>query len=157
MALVELIEHLPTRGFGAGNATGVLVTIGYDTLMSGIGAAGLDTGTRISARDARRLACNAAIIPAVLGGNSEVLDLGRTKRFYDRPQRIKALIEHRGCAVEGCDQPGTHMHHPLEWSKGGETNADGIPICPGHHTRAHDTRYTMTKLPTGKYGFHRRT
>ena len=69
MALVELIEHLPTGGFGAGNTAGVLVTLGYDSLVSGIGAAGLDTGVRISARDARRLACNAAIIPAVLGGS----------------------------------------------------------------------------------------
>ena len=30
-------------------------------------------------------------------------------------------------------------------------------ICPPHHSRAHDTRYKMTRLPTGKYGFHRRT
>jgi hypothetical protein len=30
-------------------------------------------------------------------------------------------------------------------------------ICPPHHARAHDTRYQMTKLPTGKYGFNRRT
>ena len=30
-------------------------------------------------------------------------------------------------------------------------------ICPWHHSRAHDQRYDMTKLPTGKYGFHRRT
>ena len=30
-------------------------------------------------------------------------------------------------------------------------------ICPPHHTRAHDQTYNMTKLPTGKYTFHRRT
>ena len=63
MGLVELIEHLPTGGFGAGNTAGVLVTIGLDRLVSGIGAAGLDTGVRISARDARRLACNAGDHP----------------------------------------------------------------------------------------------
>jgi hypothetical protein len=30
-------------------------------------------------------------------------------------------------------------------------------ICPPHHARAHDTRYEMTKLPTGRYSFDRRT
>ena len=40
MALLELIEHLPTGGFGAENTAGVLVTIGLDQLVSGIGAAG---------------------------------------------------------------------------------------------------------------------
>jgi hypothetical protein len=30
-------------------------------------------------------------------------------------------------------------------------------LCPGHHTRAHDPAYTMTKLPIGRYTFHRRT
>ena len=51
----------------------------------------------------------------------------------------------------------THMHHPTQWSNGGETNSDAIMICPPHHTRAHDPAYTMTKLPIGKYTFHRRT
>jgi hypothetical protein len=30
-------------------------------------------------------------------------------------------------------------------------------ICPHHHARAHDPAFTMTRLPTGKYSFHRRT
>jgi hypothetical protein len=48
-------------------------------------------------------------------------------------------------------------HHPVRWVDGGGTNRDGIMICPPHHARAHDQRYTMTRPPTGKYGFHRRT
>jgi hypothetical protein len=51
----------------------------------------------------------------------------------------------------------THMHHPTAWSRGGGTDSDGIMLCPSHHTRAHDPTYTMTRLPTGKYTFHRRT
>ena len=35
MGLVELIEHLPTSGFGAQNTAGVLVTIGYDAWCPG--------------------------------------------------------------------------------------------------------------------------
>ena len=108
--------------------------------MGGLKAAQLDTGESISPGQARRLACEARIIPAVLNGNSQVLDLGRAKRFYQEPHRIKATIEQRGCAVEGCDWPPgmTHMHHPTRWADGGETNSDGIMICPPHHARAHD-------------------
>ena len=43
----------------------------------------------------------------------------------------------------------THMHHPTRWADGGQTNSDGIMICPPHHARAHDQRYQMTRLPTG--------
>ena len=52
----------------------------------------------------------------------------------------------------------THLHHRVRWADGGQTNRDDlIMICPPHHSRAHDQRYDMTQLPTGKYAFHRRT
>jgi len=61
-ALCELLEHLPTRGHH-GNACEVLVTLDLDTLLTGPGAARLDTGTAITAGEARRLACNAGLVP----------------------------------------------------------------------------------------------
>ena len=131
-----------------------------ETLMGGLKAAGLDTGETISPGQARRLACEARIIPAVLGGNSEVLDLGRAQTARQRSPTDRKTIEAGGCQVEGCDAPPgmTHMHHTKRWADGGETNSDDlIMICPRHHARAHDQRYDMTRLPTGKYTFHRRT
>ena len=47
-------------------------------------------------------------------------------------------------------------HHPLPGSEGGQTNRDGIWLCPHHHRRAHDTRYDMSYLPNGKVQFHLR-
>ena len=123
-------------------------------------AAHLDTGETISPGAARRLACESRILPAVLGGKSQVLDLGRAKRFASEAQRIVKTIEAGGCEVEGCDWPPgmTHLHHRVRWADGGQTNrTDLIMICPPHHSRAHDQRYDMTQLPTGKYTFHRRT
>ena len=160
-AFTELIQRYPVKKLpkaGGLNAT-VVVLMDLDTLTGGLKAAHLDTGETISPGGARRLACEARIIPAVLDGKSQVLDLGRAKRFYTEAQRIAKTIEAGGCEVEGCDAPPgmTHMHHPERWADGGETNRDGIMICPPHHTRAHDTRYQMTKLPTGKIAFHRRT
>ena len=160
-AFTELIHRYPTKNLpkaGGVNAT-VVVTMTLDALLGGLTAANLDTGESISAGQARRLACEAGIIPAVLGGKSQVLDLGRTRRFHTRAQRIAKTIEQRGCTAEGCDWPPglCHLHHPIPWSRGGGTNNDGLLLCPRHHAHAHDSRYTMTRRPTGKIAFHRRT
>ena len=159
MALVELIEHLPVGGFGAANTAGVLVTIGLDRLVSGIGAAGLDTGVRISARDARRLACNAGIIPAVLGGASQPLDLGRTRRLHSGAQRKALALTHDSCAIGTCERPfaWTEIHHLHPWSQGGRTDlASALPLCGHHHRRAHDTRFDLRRHGHGDWRFHRR-
>ncbi len=160
-AFAELIERYPAKKLpkaGGLNAT-VVVLMPLETLMGGLKAAKLDTGEHISPGLARRLACEAGIIPTVLDGQSRVLDLGRTRRFHNHAQRIVAIIEQGGCNIEGCDYPPglAHMHHPIPWSQGGPTNRDGLLICPPHHTRAHNPAFTMTKLPTGKFTFHRRT
>jgi len=161
-AFGDLIERYPATGLpkaGGVNAT-VVVTMTLEQLLTGLGAAGLDTGGHISAGQARRLACEAGIIPAVLGGCSQVLDLGRTRRFHNEPQRIAMHLRDRGCTAENCDRPPgwTHAHHEIPWSAGGGTSVDqGRLLCPWHHTKAHDTAYNMTRLPNGKVRFHRRT
>ena len=161
-AFGELINRYPVGKLpqaGGLNAT-LVVTMTLDSLMGGLKAAQLDTGQTISASLARRMACEAGIIPAVLGGKSEVLDLGRSRRFHSRAQRIVKLLESGGCQVDGCDAPPglTHMHHKIEWSQGGRTDLDNtIMICAPHHARAHDPTYTLTPIPGDKFTFHRRT
>ena len=143
---------------GGLNAT-VVVLIPYETLLGGLKAARLDTGEHISAGLARRIACEAGIIPAVLGGKSQVLDLGRSRRFHSRRTTLKATIEQGGCIDEGCDAAPafTQMHHPTAWSEGGRTDGDGWMLCPSAHRRVHDPRYTHERLDSGKVRFHRRT
>jgi len=160
-AFTELIHRYPVKDLpkaGGVNAT-VVVTMTLDALLGGLKAARLDTGESISAGQARRLACEAGIIPAVLGGKSQVLDLGRTRRFHTGAQRIAKTLEQRGCTAEGCDWPPglCHLHHPIPWSRGGGTDNDGLLLCPRHHARAHDPTYTTTHLPGGKVTFTRRT
>jgi hypothetical protein len=160
-AFTEYVQRYPANKLpdaGGLNAT-VVVLMDYDTLLGGLKAAKLDTGEIISPALARKLACDAGIIPAVLGGRSEVLDLGRKRRFHSKAQRIVATIEQGGCLEEGCDAPPamTQMHHPTEWSRGGETNRDAWLLCPAAHRRVHNPAYTHEQLPNGKIRFHRRT
>jgi len=161
-AFTEYVERYPVDRLphaGGVNAT-VVVTLPLETLTGGLKAAGVDTGHRISPGLARRLACRAGIIPAVLGSKSQVLDLGRKVRFHTEPQRIALAIEQGGCTAEGCDWPPgmCHAHHDQPWSKGGSTSVrNGRLLCPRHHARAHDPTHEMAKLPGGKIRFHRRT
>jgi hypothetical protein len=165
-AFCELLERLPADRLptSGGVSATVVVTLDHDRLLSGLGAAQLDTGHAISAAAARRLACEAGIVPAVyrrvLGGPSVVLDLGRKTRLHTEAQRLALAIRDGGCTAEGCDRPPgwCHAHHDTPWAAGGTTTVDnGRLLCAHHHHRAHDPRYQTTHLPTGKVAFHRRT
>ena len=142
-AFVELLERYPTEKLpkpGGLNAT-VVVTLSYETLIGQLEKAGviLDTGHQISPGEARRLACRAGIIPAVLGGKSEVLDLGRKKRLFTPAQRIAAMIRDQHCTHPGCDTPAwaSDLHHDQPWSQGGTTDLTNARTLCGRHHRLH--------------------
>jgi hypothetical protein len=143
----------------------VVVLLDYDKLLSGLGAARLDTGEPISAALARRLACEAGVIPAiyrtVLGGPSVVLDMGRRRRYHTEHQRIALGIQQGGCTAEGCDRPPgwCHAHHDtVSWAAGGGTSVErGRLLCGFHHRRAHDPTYETHLAPGGEVRFRRRT
>ena len=161
-----LIEYIEAKGAQPGPKAGgvaatVVVTMSLESLLGAQTAATLDTGDRITAAQARRLACEAGIIPAVLGGPSQVLDLGRKTRFHTEPQRIAMAIRDHGCTAEGCDWPPgmCHAHHdPIRWAHhGGTSVANGRLLCPRHHAMAHDHRYQQKATANGKVCFTRRT
>lgn len=157
-AFLELLEHLPTEGLGGVGAS-LLVTIPLRHLRDGLASAGLDTGARISAGEARRLACGAGLVPAVLGGRSEALDLGRQRRLHTPTMRRALALRHDSCAAEGCERPFAwcDVHHPHAWSRGGGTSVDNaLPLCGHHHRRAHDPDFHLALLASGEARFRRR-
>ena len=162
-AFTEYIETRPTQTIpkAGGIAATVVVTMSLESLLGGLKAASiLDTGEPISASEARRLACEAAIIPAVLGATSEVLDLGRRRRLHTPAQRLAIALRDQTCIVEGCDRTAgqSHFHHLDQWAHGGGTSVErGAMICAPHHTQIHDPRYTHTPTPHGKIRFIKRT
>jgi hypothetical protein len=165
-AFSELLERLdPTWLPASGGASAtVVVMVDYDRLLSGLGTARLGTGEQISAGLARRLACQAGVIPAVVrrlvDGRSVVLDLGRKRRLFGEHQRVALAIEQGGCTAEACGRPAAwcHAHHDTAWSRGGRTDlANGRLLCPYHHGKAHSTGYETVVLPGGRVRFHRRT
>ena len=160
IAFAELLEHLPTDHLHPKTAATVVVTLDEACLRGALKTAGLDTGETISGGEARRLVCGAGLIPAVLGGRSVALDLGRESRLFSESQRLALGIRHRACAAEGCQRPFAwcELHHRRPWSRGGRTDlAEAVPLCHFHHGRIHDETFDHRVLADGSIRFSRQT
>jgi hypothetical protein len=160
--LLETIDPaaLPRHG---GDATTINVVISLEQLRKDLGIATLGydetNGATISAAEARRMACNATIIPWVLGGDGQVLDAGRDSRFFQPIQRKAMRLQQKCCQAEGCDMPPEwcDAHHLEPWAAGGKTNLkDGALLCSHHHRLAHNPAYVHERLPDGTIRFTRR-
>ncbi len=154
--LVRALDRLvcgstTTRGMGPAE---VGVLIDYQTLTSGRHDGSVceySDGTSIPVEAARRHACNAKIIPVVLGGDSQPLDVGRARRLATPTQRIALRAMYRTCAIDGCDQhfDACHIHHLMEWDDLGLTDFDNlVPLCSFHHHRAHEGRWQLQLDPS---------
>ena len=113
-----------------------MVTIDYDTLTNAVRGAGhtLD-GTVLSPQTVRKLACDASIIPMVLGSKSQPLDVGRTKRLVT-PALLAALwARDKGCTFPGCGRPPQwcDAHHVKHWIDGGPTALLNLALLCGYH------------------------
>ncbi|MET4782734.1 DUF222 domain-containing protein [Glaciihabitans sp. UYNi722] len=142
-AIVQLARHsnsCPHDAVPTPAAT-IVVRMTLQSLLSGLGEAHIDgIDQAISATTARRLAADANIIPMVLGGYGEVLDMGRSRRLFTHAQRLAFAERDGGCAWANCHRPPSHTeaHHIRWWHHGGETNLDnGVLLCSMHHHRVH--------------------
>ena len=126
--------ELPASG---GEKPHLVVTIDHDALRDRLGVGQLDTGQQLSSSAIRRLACDANLIPAVLGGASQPLDLGRAVRLISGPLRRALVLRDRGCAFPGCSRPPSWCdgHHIKHWIRGGPTCLDNAVLLCGHHHR----------------------
>ncbi|MGW5364190.1 DUF222 domain-containing protein [Actinopolymorpha pittospori] len=128
--------HLKVKSYSDEDGSGGREVIGYRI-----------TGPPLSATLVRQLACDAEIIPAVLGGDGAVLDLGRGTRLFTSSQR-HALAERDGyfCHFPGCRRPEkwTEAHHIDHWIDGGATDLNnGVLLCQHHHTLIHTKGWTV--------------
>jgi len=155
-ALLELVrlasaaETVPTNG---GDRPRVVVTIDHRWLRDELGHAGLlDTGADLSPAAARRLACDADILPAVLGAQSEILDVGRSKRLFAGPLRWAVMQRDRHCLHPGCTRPPRwcDVHHVVPWHRGGTTClANAALLCGVHHRLYDDGDWTFVSGDRG--------
>ncbi|RLP92178.1 HNH endonuclease signature motif containing protein [Micromonospora sp. CV4] len=128
---------LPEHG---GEPAQIVVTASFDGLARQLDVGTLDTGLQLTPETVRRLACDAGILPAVLGGAGQLLDVGRQRRLVTGPLRRALVLRDRGCAFPGCDRPPRwcDAHHIRHWADGGGTSlANAVLLCAHHHRHIH--------------------
>ena len=185
-ALVEACDRLQAHNTlprDHGNLPRVMVTIDYDNLHTQVIAAGLavpvpgtdhadpvltptdptnigttPTGATLSAHAVRRLACDADIIPVLLGTQSQVLDVGRTQRLVTPGMWTALQARDQHCAFPSCTRMplACDAHHIVHWADGGPTNLNNmVMLCRHHHTVIHQTPWAVTINPdTGQPVWH---
>jgi uncharacterized protein DUF222/HNH endonuclease len=142
-ALAEVIRLAADSGnapIEGGERPHIAVTVSLDTLRTGIGRATLDDGRTLTPEQTRRLACDAGVIPIVLGTRSEPIDIGESKRLADKRLRRALAIRDTGCAAPGCGRTPNqcHAHHVQHWADGGPTTlANMVLVCAFHHRLIH--------------------
>jgi hypothetical protein len=132
-------------GFGA--KANLTVTIDLEDLKAATADAIGNTvyGNGLSAATIRRLACDANVIPIVLGSNSEPLDVGRQERLVTRAMRRALNTRDRGCVVCGAPPVMCDAHHLTSWVDGGETKLNNLALlCRRHHVDLHNGHWTIT-------------
>jgi hypothetical protein len=140
---------------GIGVARGIATRAGTTGVaITGIGTrAGVGTtedGTDLPPGVLRRLACDAEVIPAVLGAKGEPLDVGRASRLVTPAIWTALVLRDRHCAFPGCDRPPVmgHAHHIRHWILGGETKLPNLVLLCGHHHRViHHTPWKVRLNP----------
>ncbi|TDC23724.1 HNH endonuclease signature motif containing protein [Kribbella albertanoniae] len=133
----DLKAALAAFGGGTGNSAG--------------GAVGeLVFGDNLSAGAVRLLACDAAVLPIVLGGDSQPLDVGREQRFVNRYIRRALNKRDKGCVV--CQAPPwmCHAHHLTHWAEGGPTSLQNLALlCSAHHRAVHNGQWAISITAAG--------
>ena len=110
----------------------------------------MDTGDELSVSTIRRLACDAEVIPAVLGSLGEVLDVGRTQRLVTTAIWKALVLRDQHCRFPGCRRLplACDAHHLQHWADGGPTSLDNLVLlCRAHHTLIHATPWQVRLNP----------
>jgi hypothetical protein len=141
----------------------VIVTVPLEVLEQRLASqwALLPSGARIAPETARRIACDAEVIPAVLGGRNaldghDVTDLGQGKRAFEAHIRRAAILRDGDrCVYPQCRNPRAEAHHwRVHWANGGKSDLDNCAwLCRFHHRLVHEGDWRMWRETDGGYTF----
>jgi len=149
-----------------GAPTVVHVTVTLADLLAGLAgtAGGRGSGAVLGSRAqqtilapsvVRQMACDADIIPVVLGADGEVADLGRVTRLFTLGQRRFLWHRDQQCTFPGCTAPAawSQAHHVVHWVDGGPSDlSNAALLCQRHHTQVHDQRLIAAVHPPDEHG-----
>jgi hypothetical protein len=144
--ILTLAAECPDVPAEAGEPVTLMVSVTLEDLKAGIGHGLLDGYWNVSVAEIRRMACDAKVVPVVLGSKGETLDIGRATRVVPRRIRRALIRRDKGCSFPGCGKKAKwcQAHHIREWSRGGPTALDNLTLlCRRHHRVVHHTGWQI--------------
>jgi hypothetical protein len=147
-----LVTAISTTGDGMPSRPELVVHVDLDALRDNmVGLCETVDGVELPVATVRRLACDAGILPAVMGGDGLVKDMGRATRTATPAQRARLAAMHATCGHPGCRVPYSRcrIHHVTFWGEHlGPTDEDNLlPVCDKHHHLVHEGGGTLEMTP----------
>ena len=117
----------------------------------------LEEGPFLATETARRLACDASIVPVVEDKDGMPLNVGRKTRSI--PPAIQRALNSRdgGCVFPGClSRHYVEGHHVKHWAHGGETSLENLlQLCHHHHRLVHEGGFHVQSSDANSFVFTR--
>ena len=118
----------------------------------------IDSGAHhlpLSPATARRLCCDASLVPVLEDVSGNVLNVGRKTRAIPPSIRRALHIRDNGCRFPGCcESRYVDAHHVQHWCDGGETSLDNLVLlCRHHHRLLHQEGYEIVKHGEQRFEF----
>ncbi|MBW0122490.1 HNH endonuclease signature motif containing protein [Pseudonocardia oceani] len=153
----HVLDHgdLPDTG---GRRPVLTVIVRLEDLERRARSAMLEFGGTSTPAALRTLACDAGVIPVVMNGAGQPLDVGRATRTIPDGLRRAVTARDRGCAHPGCDRPPSwsEIHHIHHWEHGGPTRLDNLAmLCRAHHRQIHHTDRHVGSATASRSSCHR--
>jgi hypothetical protein len=144
-------EHL-----SGGDRNQIVIHIDEEVLRTRTaGRCEIEHGPSIAAETARRLACDASVVPLVENGEGEPLNVGRKTRSIPPAMRRAINARDKGCRFPGCiNKKYVDAHHIHHWADGGETKQSNlVSLCRFHHRTVHEGGIAIQVLDDGAFRF----
>jgi 5-methylcytosine-specific restriction protein A len=102
--------------------------------------------------DLRVLACDARVLPIVMNGAGQPLDVCRARLTVPDGLRRAVAARDRGCARPGCGRPASwcELHHIMSWGRRwGVRQHNCVMSCRFHHRLLHRDFGWLVRIRNG--------
>jgi hypothetical protein len=155
MIAESFLQHGPASK-SAADRYQIVLHVDAPTLKEGRdGRCELEHGPTLPIETARRLSCDASLVPIVENENDEPLSVGRKTRIIPPAMRRALNSRDEGCRFPGCTfHKYVDAHHVEHWADGGETKLSNlVTLCRAHHRMVHKGEIVIKTLENGQWEF----
>jgi hypothetical protein len=151
----RLADAFVELALGGEQRAHIQVTSSVETLLGLVGApaAEMEFSLPISSKTIERLACDSNITRILLGSESTVIDVGRSRRVVSGPAGRALRARDGSCRWPGCDRPASWSaaHHVVHWIHGGSTDLENLVLlCHRHHWMVHEGNWQLVRGDDGR-------